>query len=279
MSNTACTAQRSTVRVSLLASIAVCGLAFGAAAPRAGAQTTSPPSLPPVTEDDRAAAFPDLGHSSDAEIHAEDPFNRLVQVDRFEAHDTHDDVANWDLEAWFGRSLNKLWVRSEGERESGDTDYADLEVLWGHSFARWWEFVVGARRDFEPGPERSWAAFGVQGLAPYRFELEATVYLGENGRAAARVEAEYDLLITNRLILQPLLEIDWYSRDEAMRGFGSGLAEAKAGLRLRYAFRREVAPYVGLVRAKQFGNTADLARLAGEEADDTRLVAGIRIWF
>lgn len=162
---------------------------------------------------------------------------------------------------------------------SGRTESAELEVLWGKSFARWWDFVAGARQDFRPSPDQSWAAFGVQGLAPYRFELEATAYVGEAGRTAARLEAEYELLITNRWILQPRVELNWYGDDDPVRGVGSGLADGELGLRLRYEFRREVAPYVGLVQERNFGGTADLARAAGRDPKDTRLVAGVRLWF
>jgi copper resistance protein B len=151
--------------------------------------------------------------------------------------------------------------------------------LGSHSVARWWDVVAGARAAFEPGPSYSWAAFGVRGVAPYRFELEATAYVGDGGRSAARLEGEYELLITPRLILQPQLELDWYGQADELRAVGPGLATAEVALRLRYEFRREIAPYVGLVRQRKFGATASRARAAGDDADDTRLVAGVRLRF
>ena len=197
--------------------------------------------------------------------------------DELELHGSDD--LNWDANAWFGYAFNKFAVRTEGERADGDTERAELQLLWTHSFARWWDVVAGARADFEPGSSRSWAAFGVQGLAPYRFYLEATAFVGENGDMAARFEGEYELLITNRLILQPQLELNWYGQSDPERRIGSGLSSVEAGLRLRYELRREIAPYVGLVRERLVGSTADFASAQGRDPDDTSLVAGIRLRF
>lgn len=231
-----------------------------------------------------------LVHAQDSEAPApvgvpahsmlEDPFNRWLLLDELETHEQGGSrELAWDATFWAGYTFNKLLVRTEGEKRGGTTETADLELLWSHAVARWWDVVAGARADLEPGPTESWAAFGVRGLAPYRFGLEATAYLGEGGRSAARLEAEYELLITPRLILQPQLELDWYGQADEARGVGPGLATAEAALRLRYEFRREVAPYVGLVRERKLGATADRARAAGEDADDTRLVAGVRLRF
>ena len=244
-------------------------------------QPASPGSaIAPVTDADRAAAFPDLGAAGTHHAMLENPLNKLVLLDRFEMQDASgNDVLRWDLDTWIGHDLSKIWIRSEGEMLSGDTERAELELLWGKGFARWWDFVAGARRDFAPGEDQTWAAAGVRGLTPYRFELEATTYVGESGHAALRVETQYEILITNRLVLQPLLELNWHAQSDAERGLGSGLADGEIGLRLRYEFRREVAPYVGLVHERKFGGTADFARAAGDEPSDTRLVAGIRLWF
>jgi copper resistance protein B len=210
----------------------------------------------------------------------EDPFNRAFLFDELEMHDRDGGRAlAWDGTVWAGRAFDKLAVRTEGEKSAGTTEHAELELLWAHSVARWWDVVAGARTDFAPGSTQSWGAFGVQGLAPYRFELEATAYVGESGDTAARVEGEYELLVTPRLILQPQIELEWYGQADAARGIGAGLSRAEAGLRLRYEVRREVAPYVGLVRERRFGGTADLARAAGADPDDTRLVAGVRLRF
>jgi copper resistance protein B len=207
----------------------------------------------------------------------EDPLNRAVLFDELEAHDTHD--LRWDVSMWAGRTFDRLAIRSEGERTGGATERAELQLLWTHAVARWWDVVAGARADFDPGPSRNWAAFGVQGLAPFRFELEATLFVGNGGRTAARFEGEYELPITNRLILQPQLELDWHGQADPERGLGAGLSSVEAGVRLRYEVRREIAPYVGLVRERRFGSTADYARDSGLDTDNSSLVFGIRLRF
>jgi copper resistance protein B len=210
----------------------------------------------------------------------EDPLNRAFKIDELEALDgdgTND--LRWDASAWAGYALNKLAIRTEGEKSDGNTERAELQLLWAHSVARWWDVVAGARADFAPGSDKSWAAFGVQGLAPYRFEVQATAFVSDGGDTAARVEAEYDLLITNKLILQPQIELNWYGQSDFERGYGSGLSSGEAGLRLRYEIRREVAPYVGLVHERLWGSSADAAQAAGRDSADTSLVAGIRLRF
>jgi len=233
-----------------------------------------------ISDADRAAAFPDLGPMSMGDHMIADPLNRLVLLDRFETQsaDGSDPLA-WDLDAWIGRDLTKLWIRSEGEHTAGDTERAELEVLWGKGFARWWELLAGARGDFAPSDDRGWAAIGVRGLAPYRFDVEATAYLRTGGDSALRVETTYELLVTNRLILQPLLEANWNGQSDPTRLEGAGLGATELGLRLRYEFRREIAPYVGVTRERSFGRTADFLRAAGHDPDDTRWILGIRLWF
>ena len=214
-----------------------------------------------------------------AHMMLEDPFNRGFVIDELEVLSADETPERWDVGGWAGSSRHKLTVRSEGERRGGTTERAELQLLWTHAVARWWDVVAGARADFAPGTDKNWAAFGVQGLAPYRFEVEATAFLSEGGETAARVEAEYDLLITNRLILQPQLELNWYGQTDVERGYGAGLSSGEAALRLRYEIRREVAPYVGIVRERLWGDSADAARAVGREPDDTSLVAGIRLRF
>jgi copper resistance protein B len=210
----------------------------------------------------------------------EDPFNRAILLDELEGLDANGTTdLRWDLSLWAGRSLEHFTMRSEGERGDGSTERAELQLLWTRAVARWWDVVAGARADFAPGSGKSWAAFGVQGLAPYRFEVEATAFVADGGDIAARVEAEYELLITSRLILQPQIELNWYGQSDLERGYGAGLSNGEAALRLRYEIRREFAPYVGIVRERLWGGTADAARAAGLDADDTSWVAGVRLRF
>lgn len=232
--------------------------------------------IPAPNDADRAAAFPALTRHME---HAP-AFNWYVGINRLEGWDAEEGTGQaWEGSAWFGTDLNRLWLRSEGERVGGHTESADIEVLYGRSVSAWWDVVGGVRHETRPGPSRSWAALGVQGLAPYKFEVQATAYVGDGGRVEANVEAEYELLLTNRLILQPLVEVDFAAKDDEARGVGSGLSKAEAGLRLRYEFTRRFAPYIGVVHERAFGRTADLREADGEPVTDTRFVVGLRTWF
>jgi copper resistance protein B len=139
--------------------------------------------------------------------------------------------------------------------------------------------VAGIRQDIRPGPSRTWAAIGLQGLAPYWFDVEATAYIGESGRTHVRLESEYELLLTNRVILQPRAELNVYGKSDPEYGIGAGLSSMDVGFRLRYEWRREVAPYVGVIWTRKFFDTVDLAEAAGAGEDDVRLAVGLRLWF
>lgn len=248
--------------------------AMGHAMPRPADQPITP--IPVLTDEDRAAAVPP---PDEHPVH-DNTVQHFVLFNRIEGFDTDDGTGmEWEGQAWVGTDLNKLWLSSEGERVGGHTESADLEVLYGRAFARWWDVVAGVRHDFKPGASQDFVAIGVQGVAPYKFEVEATAYLGQSGQTAARLEAEYDTLLTNRLILQPLVEVNFYGKNDERRGIGSGLSTAEAGLRLRYEITRQFAPYIGILHERAFGRTADFRRGAGDGASDTRFVAGIRIWF
>jgi len=204
----------------------------------------------------------------------------MLLLDQLEAiHGRDGNAQAWEVQGWYGRDEDKLWLRSEGEISSGKVEDGDIEALWNHAIAAFWDSQLGMRHDFGAGPGRDWAAFGVQGLAPYWFELAATGYVGSSGRTAARFRAAYEVLFTQRLILQPELELNLYGKDDPARGIGRGLSDAQFGLRLRYEIRREFAPYVGINWVRRFGTTADYARTDGQRASDQQLVAGFRIWF
>lgn len=235
-----------------------------------------PSDIPPITDEDRAAAFPDVeGHA----VH-DDAVNYFVLFDQLEWQGGNGDSAlSWDNKGWVGKDRDRLWFRTEGEGEEEGLTHAEVQVLYGRAIARWWDLVAGVRQDLRPGPARTWAAVGIQGLAPYWFEVEATAYVGASGRTLFRFETEYELLLTNRLVLQPLVEVDIYGKSDPERGIGAGLSSADAGLRLRYEIRREVAPYVGLVWNWKFFGTADLAEAAGDGTGGARLLVGLRMWF
>lgn len=232
--------------------------------------------IPPVTQADRLAAFP--------EVHAHHLHGTSIQsywlLDRLEVSDTDDGTAlGWEALAWMGGDIQRVWLRSEGEALDGRIEHGDVEVLYGRSVRAWWDVLAGVRHDVGEGPSRTWAAIGVQGLAPYKFEVAATAYLGQGGRAALRAEAEYDTLLTNRLILQWRAEANAHGKDDPLAGIGAGLSTVEAGARLRYEITRQFAPYVGIEHDRAFGNTADLRRASGHAARDTRVVAGVRVWF
>ena len=203
-----------------------------------------------------------------------------VLIDQFEQFDSDNESGQAiNMQAWYGSDLNKLWFKLEGERSDGRMGSTRSELLWNKAVSAYWGLQTGIRHDFEDGPDLNWAAIGFQGLAPYWFEVQATAYVGESGRTALRFEAEYEILLTQRLILQPDLETNLYGKDDPARGIGSGLSDVQFGLRLRYEITRKFAPYVGVVWSRKYGQTADYAQAADENVEDTQLVAGLRLWF
>jgi copper resistance protein B len=204
----------------------------------------------------------------------------LLQFDQLESFAGRDEHGQrWELQGWYGNDDDKLLLRSEGERSDGRIGEGDVEALWSHAVATYWDTTLGARHDLGDGPRRDWLAVGVQGLAPYWFELQATAYVGSADRTAFRLRADYDVLFTQRLILQPELEANLYGRDDRARDIGRGLSDMQLGLRLRYEIRREIAPYVGVQFVHRFGRSADFARSSGGAATDRQLVVGLRLWF
>ena len=210
----------------------------------------------------------------------DDPLIGKVMLDQLEyVHGQNGWSTAWDGRARIGYNLNQLWVRSEGQHAHGKTQDADAELLWGHAIAPYWDTMAGVRHDFGGGPSRNWAAFGIQGLAPYLFDVEATAYIGPSGRTAARIKSDYDLLLTQRLILTPEVEANLYGRSDSVRNLGSGLSDATVALRLRYEIRRWLAPYVGIGWSRKFGTTATYAERDHEPVLDHQFMVGVRFWF
>lgn len=235
-----------------------------------------PPFIPAPTDADRAAAFP-VVHGHD---HGDDRIRYMVLFDQLEWQTggaTED--PSWDITSWIGRDVERLWLRAEGDRARGRFEQAQLQLLYGRAVSRWWQVVAGVRQDVRPGAPRTALAVGVQGLAPYWIHVEASVFSEFNGRTHLRLEAEHEMLITNRLVLQPLMEFEIYSRADRAQGLGRGLATTDSGVRLRYELRREFAPYVGLVWHQRFFDTAAQARAADRRVDGLALALGARVWF
>ncbi|RXT62184.1 copper resistance protein CopB [Pseudomonas syringae] len=240
----------------------------------APAQSRTP--IPPITDADRAAVYTShAGHQV-----RDSAINSYFLADKLEWQDANDGSAlAWDLSGWIGGDIDRLLLRSEGERTNGKTEEAEIQALWGHSISPWWDVVAGARQDFKPGAPQTWAAFGLQGQAISDLDIEATAFIGEAGQTAARLEADYDLQLTNNLVLQPTAELNFYGKNDPQRGNGSGLSTSEFGLRLRYEITPQFAPYVGVSWDRSYGKTADYAREDDEDTQDARLVVGVRMWF
>lgn len=212
-------------------------------------------------------------------MHGSAPFGMLL-IDQLEAfHGRDANGQSWEAEGWYGNDENKLWIRTEGERSRGKLEDGDLEAFWNHNVTTFWSTQLGVRQELGEGPNRTWAAFGVQGLAPYWFEVEATGYVGASGRTSGRLRADYEILFTQRLILQPEAEINLYGKNDPQRRIGSGVSDIQFGLRLRYEIRRQFAPYIGVNWVRRIGTTADYARQDHQPVLDRQIVAGVRIWF
>jgi copper resistance protein B len=210
----------------------------------------------------------------------DDPLLAMVMVDQFELRVSDGNTPlNWDAEGWLGKDLNKLWIKTDGEYVEGQFEEAELQALYSRAITTYWDLQVGWRGDLEPIPQRNWLALGIKGLAPYFFDIDAAFFVGESGRTAARLKADYEFMFTQKLILMPKIELNLYSKDDPATAIGSGLADIEAGLRLRYEIRREFAPYIGVNWIHLFGDTADYAREEGEDTDAFRFVFGIRAWF
>jgi copper resistance protein B len=186
----------------------------------------------------------------------------------------------YDGQLWSGTDYNKLWIKSEGLVSSqGRFEDGIHEFLYDRAISTYFDLQAGVRVDLDSGPARTWAAFGAQGLSLYFFDVEATAYASDRGRFAARLRGYYDLLITNRLVLQPEAELNFYTKSDRGRGTGSGLSDIDAGLRLRYEFSRKLAPYTGVSYTGRFGQAESFARQEGLKPHSVRFAFGLRTWF
>jgi copper resistance protein B len=262
--------------------------------PHAGHRTSAAAGEPPLAPPPPAAlAGPE--HAADAiwdqramddsrvtlrTEHGAMSFSKIV-IDQLEWRNRSGrDGFAWDVQAWHGGDIDKIWLKSEGETAFGEgLERAELQGLWSHAINPWFDVQAGLRQDLGPGPDRTYAVLGIQGLAPYWFEVDAAAFVSHKGEASARFEAEYDLRVTQRLILQPRAEIDLQLQDVPELRLGSGLSAGEAGLRLRYEIAPQFAPYVGIEYERAFGDTARFRRAAGERRGGWSLLLGMRAWF
>jgi copper resistance protein B len=186
----------------------------------------------------------------------------------------------WDAQGWVGNDDHKLWLKTEGEKpNSGKLEKGEFQLLYSRPISDFFDAQAGVRHDIKPNPDRTFAVLGVQGTAPYMVEVDAAAFVSNEGEVSARLKGEYDMHITQQLILQPNAEINLAFQRARERDIGSGLNSVAVGLRLRYEIIREFAPYIGVQWERKLGQTANFARADGDAADNRFLVAGIRFWF
>ena len=245
-----------------------------------------PPAPPPPIPTDHAAdraydpatmavARAQLQHEHGASTYSK------VMADIFEYQArSGGDGYRWEGQAWFGGDINRFVVRSEGDGTTGgDVEKAEVQALYSRAIGPYFNLQTGLRHDFRPKLQRTYATVGLEGLAPYWFELNGALFLSDKGEVLARAEGTYDLRLTQRLILQPRAEFNFAAQNSRETGTGSGLSDAELDLRLRYEIRREFAPYIGVSYERRFGKTAEYTRLRGGGVGSTSFVVGIRAWF
>lgn len=202
-----------------------------------------------------------------------------VLGDRIEYRDDSQAGA-YDAQGWYGTTYNRFVIKAEGDIADGALEESSTDLLWGHALNAYFDAQLGVRLDqFDDGKNRQWLGIGLQGLAPYWFEVDLTAYVGSDGRTALAAEAEYELRLTQKLILQPRAELNLYGKDDPANELGAGVSDLALSLRLRYEFSRQLAPYIGLEWADTYGDTADYRRAAGSNTSETQFVAGLRFWF
>lgn len=239
---------------------------------------------PPVPTDHPADAFWDRQRMAKARAALDKEgafFGNALIADRLEYRPRNGkDGYAWQVMGWVGGDIDRLSFETEGEGAFGEPlETGEVRAAWRHAIDPWWNFELGARQDFGEGPDRTYGVIGFEGLAPYWFEVGAHAFVSNKGDVHFRLEAEHDMRLSQRLILQPSLEIDAAAQDVPELGIGAGFEKIELGARMRYEFAREFAPYVGVHWERKLGETARLARADGEQAGQVSAVVGLRMWF
>ena len=204
----------------------------------------------------------------------DDPLLSKLTIDELEQQDNNEKNIAWDTNLWIGYDLDKIYFYTEGEKPKNSSSQSENQLVYSKAIAPYWDIQYGLGYDKTETNSQKWGVVALQGLAPYFFETRGALLIGDKGDLGLRLEAEYEALFTQKLILTPSIALDAYSKDNLSIGLGKGLSNLTAGMRLRYEIRREFAPYIGLEWSKNFGNTADISPL-----NKTYTVGGIRIWF
>lgn len=187
-------------------------------------------------------------------------------------------IATWDVDGWIGGDNDKLWLKSEGERADGTLESAEFWALYSRTIATFWDAQIGLRHDTRP-QSTSYAVLGVQGLAPYFFETETYALLSDEGDVSTRIHVENDLLLTQKLILQPHAELNIFAQDVPDQDIGAGFSNGEIGVQTRYEFTRKIAPYIDLRYERKFGETSSIAKHNGEDTDNAVASIGLRLMF
>ncbi len=206
----------------------------------------------------------------------------LLMMERLEFFAPQDDGSLiWDAQYWLGDDEHRLWLKTEGHYELEESEFSDIELhaLYSKAVNPFWDLQLGFRHDLKPDPKRNYAVIGLQGLAPHWFEVDASLFFSDEGDMFARFEAEKEFRLTQRLLLQPRIELNAASSDDEERFTGAGLTTAETGLRLRYEIAREFAPYIGISLHRAFGKTADFRANAGEDTNQLEILLGVRFWY
>lgn len=204
-----------------------------------------------------------------------------IIIEQLEAafDDGHEGYA-WAAQGWYGGDIHRFWWKSEGEGAiAGELEGAELQLLYSRAVTPYFDVQAGVRQSYANDQDRTDFVVGVQGLAPHWFEVGAEAFLSTKGDLTARAEAEYDLRLTQRLILQPSSEIHFAAQDVPALALGAGVTDIELGLRLRYEVNRRFAPYIGLEWASAVGETRSLRQAGGSDAEAAHALIGVRAWF
>lgn len=214
-----------------------------------------------------------LGQTAHASME-DDPLLTMFLMDRFEVRDNDENTRVWEGSFWIGYDIHKLYLYSEGEATADGLETSQNEFVYSRAVAPFWDVQIGLAYDKNEDASKTWGEIAVAGLAPYYFETRAALLVNGEGNVGLRLDAEYEALLTQKLILTPSLEADLYTKDDPDMHLGSGLSSIEAGLRLRYEFIREFAPYIGVTWEKTFGNTRDY-----HPVEESSVTVGVRFWF
>jgi copper resistance protein B len=240
-----------------------------------------PPPVPTDFPAERHFA-PDRMVASRAAMLKEMTFNTFaLQVDQLEFRTGKSgDGFGWDGQAWYGGDINRIVLASEGEGTFGErAERIELNAYWRHALDPWFNLQLGLRQDFRPDPQRTYALIGIEGLAPYWFELQGQLLVSNKGDVHARGKAGYTQRITQSLVVEPEVEVDFAFQNVPALNVGASFERLEMGARIRYEHNRSLAPYVGVNWERKLGGTADLARAAGEGLSGVSAVFGLRAMF